>query len=62
MAIQRNEVGGVDMRLRENYDESSPEISQAYLGDVVYMFIKYTGSKFLFIIKINPPAATFSSI
>ncbi|XP_052059737.1 uncharacterized protein LOC127700350 [Mytilus californianus] len=43
LAIQRNEVGGVDMRLRENRDESSSEISHAYLGDIVYMFIKYTG-------------------
>lgn len=55
------------MRLRENADESSPEISQAYLGDIVYMFIKYTGSKSLLDIKgkfkivINPPVATLNA-
>lgn len=37
------------MRLRERDDEASPEISKAYLGKIVYVCIRYTGRKCLFL-------------
>lgn len=40
---QQNEVGDVDMRIRETSSENSQEISEAYLGDTIFMFLKYVG-------------------
>lgn len=42
---QQNEVGDVDMRIRETSSENSQEISEAYLGDTIFMFLKYVGSE-----------------
>lgn len=41
------------MRLREKYDVPSPEISKAYLSKIVYVCIRYTGRKYLSLIKMK---------
>lgn len=40
---QQNEVGAVEMRLRRGRNELSSEISNTYVGDTIYMFLKYVG-------------------
>jgi hypothetical protein len=42
---QQNEVGAVEMRLRRDRLETSSEISNTYVGDTIYMFLKYVGSE-----------------
>ena len=38
-----NEVADVDMRFKEAADEMSPDISEVYIGDMFFMYIKYMG-------------------
>lgn len=50
---QQNEVGDVDMRIRETSSESSSEISEAYIGDTMFMFLKYVGKSSYSISPLN---------
>jgi hypothetical protein len=38
-----NEVDDVDMRFKEAADVMSPDISEIYIGDMFFMYIKYMG-------------------
>lgn len=38
-----NEVADVDMRFKEADYVNSPDISEIYIGDMFFMYIKYMG-------------------
>lgn len=38
-----NEIADVDMRFKEAANVKSPDISEVYIGDMFFMYIKYMG-------------------
>lgn len=43
-----NEIGQVEMRFKEGESLDKPDLSQVYIGDRFYLYLKYMGGKYLF--------------
>lgn len=43
-----NEIGQVEMRFKEGEGVDEPDLSQVYIGDRFYLYLKYMGGNYLF--------------